>query len=155
MQSINANLLDFALRVSGATDALFDLALLNGVGITDDVPLGTQVQVPDKTYEVKPVVIQAPAPAFELQLMQQRQTVADFTCQHCGTMEALFLLAELNGISVTENVAPGTELKAIPTENKIIAFYANSILDIVTEDIDRVKPGGIGYMQIQNDFIVS
>lgn len=87
--------------------------------------------------------------------IKQRQTVIDFTCQHSGTMEALFEVAQLNGIGITEAVAPGTLLKAEQRDLKVIAVFTNSELDIITDEQEHVIPGGIGFMQVGTSFKVS
>ena len=40
-------LLDFATQNSGAADSTVDTALLNGVGITEDMPAGMELQTGD------------------------------------------------------------------------------------------------------------
>ena len=88
-------------------------------------------------------------------VIKQRQTVLDFTTQHSGTMEALFVVAVSNGIGITDDIAPGTELTASVVEQKTVSFYAKSLYDITTIAGDQLLPGGIGYMQIGTSFKVS
>jgi hypothetical protein len=80
------------------------------------------------------------------------QTVPDFTCQNAGSLEGLFTVAELNGISITGDIDPGTFLMVEEIDQKTISFYKGGELDIVTDA--RIK-GGIGYMQIGFSFKVS
>lgn len=88
--------------------------------------------------------------------IKTRQTVIDFTVQNCGTMEALFDVAVLNGVSPTDPVAPGTVLLAPVIELKVVSFYGkNKELDITTDDRILPIPGGIGFMQIGTSFKVS
>lgn len=88
--------------------------------------------------------------------IKTRQTVIDFTVQNCGTMDALFDVALLNGISLTDPVAPGTILLAPVEELTVISFYQkNRELDITTDDRILPMPGGIGFMQIGTSFKVS
>lgn len=81
-----------------------------------------------------------------------RQTVPDFACQCAGQLDALFEIAELNGISITEDVEPGTELLLNEADQRVITFFKNNTEDIVT---DAHIPGGIDYMAVGVDFIVS
>lgn len=155
MPIIDTNILDFTLREKGTIEALFDVALLNGVGITSEVAPGTDVALPEKTYELRTPLEEAKEPEYVAAAIKERQTVVDYTCQNSGTLEALFELAELNGISITQDLAPGTLLKARPVERKTVRFYALSVLDIVTDKTIEPMPGGIGYMQIGNTFKVS
>lgn len=87
--------------------------------------------------------------------IKERQTVIDFACQHAGTLEALFDVAVLNGVSITQNVAPGTMLLTPVEDLKTVAFYNNNVVDIVTNQNAQPVPGGIGYMQIGTSFKVN
>jgi hypothetical protein len=155
MPIIDSTILDFALLQAGTVESLFDLALLNGVGITDDIMPGTVMAVPVKEYDLQPVTIEPRQLEFGVKQLKLRQTVIDFTCQHAGTVESLFVVAQLNGVSITENVPKGSLLKVSPVKVKNVRFYLDrSGLDIIT-DQDGVTPGGIGYMQIGTSFKVS
>lgn len=154
MPIINSNILDYALAQTGTIESLFELALLNDIGITENVAAGEVVDVPAKKYFVQPVEVEAFIPVPEY-VLKQRQTVVDFACQYSGTMESLFELALLNGVSLTQDVAPGTALKAVPVDLKTVDYYAASVLDIVTDKTVNTMPGGIGYMQIGSSFKVS
>jgi hypothetical protein len=91
--------------------------------------------------------------------LKKHQTPLDFVTQHGGDLEGLFEMAALNGMSITKDVVPGTQLEVAEAELKTIRFYKRSGLDIKTNYLlmsgGYVKPGGIGYMQIENDFIVT
>lgn len=90
-------------------------------------------------------------------VIKKQQTPIDFTAQYAGSVEGLFETAMSNGISITDQPNPGSEMKIEVIEKQTTAFYAGSELDI-TGAFSRsayVRLGGIGYMQIGNDFIVS
>src|SRR4051812_40740532 len=87
--------------------------------------------------------------------IKRDQTAVDYTVQNCGTLESLFDVLELNGLSATGTIAPGTVLQAPVVEKKVIGFYENSVFDIITILQDNLAPGGIGYMQMGTSFKVS
>ncbi len=90
-------------------------------------------------------------------IIKKHQNIVDFTTQQAGSVEALFAVAVLNGISITGNVEPGTLLKiAAPLDKKVVADLIKYEVDIVSDQVvEAAIQGGIGFMQIGNDFIVS
>lgn len=90
-------------------------------------------------------------------IIKKQQTLFDFVTQFAGSMEGAFEMALLNGIGITELIAPGTALQVIEHDIKTVNTFKNHRLDITTFLISIVPapPGGIGYMQIGNDFVVS
>ncbi len=163
------NFADFVSIYLGTMNALFDVANKNGAAITDDYTGGEVLEiVPFATLPAVPAVYVAPyLPDTTAKELKKRQNNTDFVCQHFGTLEALFDLAALNGISITEPPVPGSFLKAKTTDEKTVSYFIRSFDDIVSDSaisIDAVHPiyGGIGYMKIKsltsrytNDFIVS
>lgn len=90
-------------------------------------------------------------------IIKKHQNIVDFTTQQAGSVEALFAVAVLNSISVTGNVELGTNLKmAAPVNKKVVADLIKYEVDIVSDQVVEASiQGGIGFMQIGNDFIVS
>lgn len=90
-------------------------------------------------------------------VIKKHQNIIDFTTQQAGSVEALFSVALLNGISITGNVEPGTNLKmASVIDKKVVADLIKYQVDIVSDqNVEAAIQGGIGFMQIGNDFIVS
>ena len=90
-----------------------------------------------------------------------RQSLFDVAVQHCGTMEAAFELAMLNGVALTDDLTPGTELSLTEPDDKSI---------VQTFDVNRYIPAtgftqseimgvmgldeGIEFWGIEFDFIV-
>jgi hypothetical protein len=88
-------------------------------------------------------------------VIKRFQTLADFACQHGGNIESLLSVAVLNGISPTANVEPGTVLKLQVIDIRQSQFFlTNKAVDITSQGSDTIQ-GGIGYMQIGTNFIVS
>jgi hypothetical protein len=147
---------DIAVEKFGTVEALFDAALLNNAGITDDLVPGNSWNMPAKVYEIVPAIIPVPVQQPLLQILKKHQSLADYVTQHAGTVSSLFITAKLNALSITDEVPEGSILKILGENFKVIKFYQSSGYDIVSEKkASEVKPGGIGYMQIGNDFKVS
>lgn len=93
--------------------------------------------------------------------VEQGQCLVDIAIQHCGGVGALYRLAGLNGISPTEYVSPGTILNLPEVVNKDVAQYFTdkqlvpATNEASTKFLNQQPRGGINYMQIGVDFIVS
>lgn len=158
---------DFVSRQLGSMNALFAVANVNAASITDDYTGGELLKVlPFAAPAFTPVSVRAFIPTNTKRL-KKHQNNTDFVAQHFGTVEALFTMAVLNGVSITENAAPGMLLEAKAVNEKVVAYFLQHEYDIVSNSaatIDSAPPvtGGIGYMKIrnvaipqQNDFITS
>ncbi len=88
-------------------------------------------------------------------IIKKFQTLVDFTAQYGGTVDELFNVALGNGIGITDDVAPGVEMKVEAADLAVSKYYAGSSLDITSNAFAIPIPGGIGYMQIGTNFIVS
>lgn len=95
-------------------------------------------------------------------IVLHNQSLADVALQYCGTMESIFTIALLNGISVTATLEPGQEIH-IPNIDygykEVINYYKNKKIEPATnvtaeQETVTVTPGGIGEMIIQNTFII-
>ena len=73
----------------------------------------------------------------------KNQNIFDVALQKTGSVSAAFDLAVLNGLSVTDDLTPGTELKLLDVTNKdIVDYYKNRGLVPATRiedfELDRV-----------------
>jgi hypothetical protein len=85
-----------------------------------------------------------------------QQSLLDISVQDSGTVESVFALAVDNEISVTDKLVPGDMIATVPPQNRDIAdYYRNKNLKPATWTGCSRKLGGIGYMNIEGDFIVS
>ena len=158
-------LADFVASQAGNMNALFAVAFVNGASITDMFPGGQVLELPDlfEFKKIKSVQVPAYVAPVSGKILKKHQNNTDFVCQHFGTMESLFELAALNGISITEAPVPGVELKTKVVDDKVVLFFEKYGTDISSRfGIKVLPPGGIGYMKISspmafelNDFIVS
>lgn len=89
-------------------------------------------------------------------IIKKHQTHLDFIAQHCGDMQGAWALIAANGISITGDPSPGMRL-TVPeiAAPKVVTYFANEKIDLATLDNAEGNAGGIGFMQIGNDFIVS
>ena len=74
--------------------------------------------------------------------LQSKQTIWDIAIQYCGSEEAAFQIADLNDVSVTEELPVGTMLDVPEAVNKQIVEYfkANKIVPATaTEEEDGEK----------------
>lgn len=90
------------------------------------------------------------------------QSLPDIAVQECGSFEAAFALSERNGIALTDDLTAGQELEVAPEDvgkKRIAAALAvrdvKPATAISAEDAALVPWGGIGFMGIETDFIVS
>ena len=156
-------LADFTIRMIGTMEGLFFIAQKQGISITSEVAAGTEIPVTKddvlffRTIKKAKVVVPEIVKSEDFSVLMKHQNNSDFICQHTGSLENIFAMARLNGISITKKPVAGELLKVMNADNRIVAGFRASGLIIASED-DRpgdVRPGGIGYMQIQNNFIVS
>ena len=89
------------------------------------------------------------------------QTIFDLAVQIFGMADAAQVLALENNMSVTDSLVPGQEL-TVPAlwqdiaNRQIAAYYANNALTPATGATgDSIAAGGINYMGIEINFVVS
>lgn len=153
---VHVNLVDFCQQNKGHVAALFELSILNGISITEELTPGGLLKVIPGQVDVAAVILPAPVKAPDEVVLKKHQTLADWTTQYFGGISSLFTMAEINGISVTDEPDPGSILKRAIADETVVKFYADNGYDVSSsKKAAQVKPGGIGYMQIGNDFIVS
>lgn len=85
-----------------------------------------------------------------------QQSLFDLAIQMGGSVESVFDLALNNELSITGEIMPGYDMNADKTTNEqIIDYYRIKNITPATSIIETHKQGGIGYMAIGIDFIVS
>ncbi|HBL74253.1 MAG: hypothetical protein A2W90_18035 [Bacteroidetes bacterium GWF2_42_66] len=86
------------------------------------------------------------------------QSLFDIALQSCGSVEAVFGIAELNGLAITDALAPGQELLVPEPANKPVAdYYKMKGLRPATgiETLDELRDEGIDYWAVEVDFVVN
>lgn len=78
--------------------------------------------------------------------VRDRQSIWDIALQVCGDAEAAFAIAELNDVSLSEQLAVGTTLK-VPSvmEKRVVEYYAQN--KIVPASIEADTNYLITYME--------
>lgn len=87
-----------------------------------------------------------------------RQCLFDVAIQTSGSVEAAFALSVSNNISISEPLVAGTELDTVGVvEAQVLSRILSQGIRPATEiqEEDQQPYGGIGYMGIETDFIVS
>ncbi|RXK57576.1 LysM peptidoglycan-binding domain-containing protein [Lacibacter luteus] len=155
-------LADIAARLGNAA-AAYDIALLNNIGITDDLVAGTILIVPDAIKKNTAAFNSGVAKPLTNEVkVLKNQTVSDLAVQYLGDAERVVELAALNNISTTEMLIPGQMIKmpvADIQKQRIVTVFNNPATAPAsyyqeTNDQGEVLEG-IGYWIIQDDFKVS
>lgn len=89
--------------------------------------------------------------------VEQGQCLIDVTLAGCGDLESIFSLAQLNGISITDDVEFGSEIAtpAVPQPGIVNYYLQRNYKPATGFTPDQIEKGGIGYMQIGANFKVS
>ena len=90
------------------------------------------------------------------------QRLIDIAIQDLGDIERVYEICLLNNLPITYEVPAGMQL-LVPdfdvTKRRIVNLFSNKSLAPASADDNNdflnLPPGGIGFMQIENTFIVS
>ena len=89
------------------------------------------------------------------------QSLLDMAIQHTGAVESVFAIAVANGLSLTDDLPAGAEIKIPDSMNKdsdVLNYYSAKRLQPATAVIlppEEERLEGIGYWAISVDFKVS
>nr|DAY55047.1 MAG TPA: hypothetical protein [Caudoviricetes sp.] len=89
-----------------------------------------------------------------------RQSLFDLSLQVCGSIEAVFELAKVNGMSITDALAPGQGLEYNANsirDKQVVQHYTNNRVipsTAITEE-SKIMPEGVEYWSIELDFKIS
>lgn len=90
-----------------------------------------------------------------------RQSLLDIAVQTSGSIEAVIALAYKNGVSITDQLPIGIKLETVGVVDKtVVERYVVKKIRPATalsngENVSPETSGGIGYMAVEIDFIVS
>jgi hypothetical protein len=91
-------------------------------------------------------------------IVRQGQSFLDKVLETTGSVENAFEMSILNGVSVTDDVVIGQELKASAVTLKAVVSKFNDkkcpATAITMEQMQEIESKGIGYMIIGSTFIV-
>ena len=94
-------------------------------------------------------------------IILHNQSLLDLAVQHTGAVESVFAIAVANGLSLTDDLPAGAEIKIPDSVNKdsdVLNYYTAKRLQPATAVIlppEEERLEGIGYWVIQTDFKVS
>ncbi len=94
-------------------------------------------------------------------IILHNQSLLDLAVQHTGAVENTFAIAVANGLSLTDDLPAGAEIKIPDSVNKdsdVLNYYIAKRLQPATAVIlppEEERLEGIGYWVIQTDFKVS
>ncbi|KAA2245485.1 hypothetical protein F0L74_05880 [Chitinophaga agrisoli] len=89
-------------------------------------------------------------------VIKRHQTLADFATQYTGSIQGLVQVAQLNGLSMTDDIAPGTDLvtgEVIDVRNS--TQTTGDEIATIGRVLEPEQLEGIGYWIISLDFKVS
>jgi len=87
----------------------------------------------------------------------EAQSLFDLVIQECGGIGAAFEIAELNGLSITDVLVPGTSIELPETINKPVhEYYKTHGLKPSTDatTISELINEGIDFWALEVDFVV-
>ena len=158
------SVLDIAIQENGSVLAAFELALANGISITDNLDYLLPKSIPQKKYEsfdVTSFLILANK-RNEIITIIENQSLLDVAIQADGNAQAAFEWALNNGISITDSLVPGQQFKmpkseAFRHEDLSIYFKSRNVATgFSIENSDLPIPlEGIGAMIIETSYIVN
>jgi len=163
------SIFDLAVICAGSAEAAYELAVVNGLNVTDDLQAGDFLDIVDvinadiaayyKNKGIQPatalieaaerVVMAADVIIRDENVLQgnfipvlENQSFFDLAIQECGSAEAAYQLAEVNGYDVTDMPATGTKLMRIAAlKTMVVAFYkqkglypASGIIETIDTD---------------------
>lgn len=90
-------------------------------------------------------------------IINKHQTLIDIAIEHCGSTDAFFVLANGNGVGLTDDIDPGSELILPDTVDfRNQRYFQSSVFKPITGPIIIADVlGGIEFWAIETDFIVS
>ena len=97
-------------------------------------------------------------------IVLHNQSLLDFAIQHTGSVANVFLIAQANVLSVSDDLEPGTILiipDTVVLDTDIKTYYTSraiqpaTALTTIIDDNTEPSPEGIGYWIIGDDNIVS
>ena len=94
-------------------------------------------------------------------IILHNQSLLDLAVQHTGAVENTFAFAVANGLSLTDDLPAGAEIKlpdSLNKDNDVLNYYTAKRLQPATAVImlpEEERLEGIGYWVIQTDLKVS
>lgn len=162
-QAITADgdcIVDVVMATFRNLEALFDLAILNNTSIDAEPGAGAYLVLPTLVFDVaKSNNVTRIALLDKSVKARAMQAFVDIAMQEAGSVESLFEVAVLNGLSITEKLTIGNAyLKPVIALQDIVKVFKGALKPASDDEVPNPElPGGksgIGYWGIEIDFEV-
>lgn len=139
----------------------YQIAMLNGISVTDVLQYGSTIKIPNytNTYTSEKSVNQTSE--VYVVTVKQGQSLLDIAVQYCGDAAAAFDIAKINNLTFSSSLEAGTSINLIPSLNEGLSKYFKNgnhtpatAANLKTQIIEPIL-SGIDYWAIETDFIVS
>ncbi len=140
-------------------EQIFEAADLNDISITELLTAGVVLTLPDPTKKVA-VENFGLVPDRQLTRSLAGQAWIDMCLQEIGSEDSLFEMADLNDVSITDDIAPGTAILSTTAARKEIVRVLQRV-----KPASRTRPEndsdtgeiqeGVEFWGIEFDFVVS
>jgi hypothetical protein len=158
------SVLDIAIQENGSVLAAFELALVNGLSITDDLDYLPLKSIQKKEYESLDVTLflKKVNNRKATVIIIENQSLFDIAIQVDGNALAAFDWALSNGLSITDSMEIGKKLKMPKSElyryDDLSSYFKGRNVatghSIENSDLP-IDQEGIGAMIIETSFIVN
>lgn len=157
-------LVDIAIQENGSVLAAFELALVNGLALTDTPDSYLPNRIAKKEYEVFDVgsFFTAINKRNEIVTVEKKQSLLDIAIQADGSAQCAFEWALYNGLSITDELLSGLEFKMPKSEafrqQRIAEYFKDKKIATgfpLENSALPLQPEGIGAMITGTSFIVS
>lgn len=163
---------DIALWETGGIEGAINIALLNGLSLSEPVNPGALESTGETVNEsvkawfnnndINPataydgtvtasglVFVQSATDKNNENTVRQGQCVFDLGIQTTGSVEGAFDTALLNNCSLSDALIPGTAfITAPPVDKRVLRWYKTNNIYPASVVYDSEKPRGINYMRI-------
>ena len=157
---VGMNAIDAAIATAGSAEDIFAFCALNGIGLTDALTPGEVLQGTGFVYLLSSSITNPQITTKPVKVLPG-QTLLDLAMQTMGSVEAVFVLAQLNNRSVTADLVAGTAINysLTPYNAAVVKIYSDNGFKPAS-GLSIPGPGkpallsGIGYWAIEYDFVV-
>lgn len=75
----------------------------------------------------------------EVKIVKRGQSVVDLSLQYYGSLEGMFDIAFLNGISITRDLVPGSEILVNPVKNNTTVYLDKYKITIAASELNQLN----------------
>lgn len=87
--------------------------------------------------------------------IKRYQTLLDFATQNAGDASQVIAVALANGVSITDDIDAGSLLSVDVVNTSVQQYFVKNAVDVTTQPATiEGSFEGVGYWEIENDFII-